>query len=78
MPQSAPNLHVRLCHLTCPVPCFYRRLIQNQQVCVMQPMVAFKNALQEGRPLPRTPLALYRGLVVGPLGGAGAWDKARQ
>jgi hypothetical protein len=31
----------------------------------MQPMVAFKNALQEGRPLPRSPLALYRGLVVG-------------
>lgn len=34
------------------------------EVCVMQPMVAFKNALQEGRPLPKTPLALYRGLVV--------------
>ncbi|KAI8476555.1 MAG: mitochondrial carrier domain-containing protein [Monoraphidium minutum] len=34
------------------------------EVCVMQPMVAFKNALQEGRPLPRTPLALYRGLVI--------------
>lgn len=38
------------------------------EVCVMQPMVAFKNALQEGRPLPRTPLALYRGLVVGGVG----------
>lgn len=34
------------------------------EVIVMQPMVAFKNALQEGRPLPRTPLALYRGLVI--------------
>jgi len=34
------------------------------EVIVMQPMVAFKNALQEGRPLPKTPLALYRGLVV--------------
>ncbi|GBF91836.1 hypothetical protein Rsub_04941 [Raphidocelis subcapitata] len=34
------------------------------EVIVMQPMVAFKNALQEGRPLPRTPIALYRGLVI--------------
>jgi hypothetical protein len=34
------------------------------EVCLMQPMVAFKNALQEGRPLPRTPLAMYRGLLV--------------
>jgi hypothetical protein len=34
------------------------------EVIVMQPMVAFKNALQEGRPLPKTPIALYRGLVV--------------
>ena len=34
------------------------------EVCAMQPMVAFKNALQEGRPLPRTPLAMYRGLLV--------------
>jgi solute carrier family 25 citrate transporter 1 len=34
------------------------------EVCLMQPMVAFKNALQEGRPLPRTPVAMYRGLLV--------------
>jgi len=34
------------------------------EVCLMQPMVAFKNALQEGRPLPRTPLQMYRGLLV--------------
>ncbi|KAF8058077.1 mcfT [Scenedesmus sp. PABB004] len=34
------------------------------EVCLMQPMVAFKNALQEGRPLPRTPLAMYRGLLI--------------
>lgn len=35
------------------------------EVCLMQPMVAFKNALQEGRPLPRTPTQMYRGLLVG-------------
>eukprot|EP00775_Hariotina_reticulata_P013494 gene13495-13619_t len=34
------------------------------EVCLMQPMVAFKNALQEGRPLPRTPLQMYRGLLI--------------
>eukprot|EP00879_Flechtneria_rotunda_P002437 GHRR01002634.1.p1 GENE.GHRR01002634.1~~GHRR01002634.1.p1 ORF type:complete len:288 (+),score=56.02 GHRR01002634.1:321-1184(+) len=36
------------------------------EVCLMQPMVAFKNALQEGRPLPSltNPLALYRGLLI--------------
>jgi solute carrier family 25 (mitochondrial citrate transporter), member 1 len=34
------------------------------EVILMQPMVAFKNALQEGRPLPRTPVGLYRGLLV--------------
>lgn len=34
------------------------------EVCLMQPMVAFKNALQEGRPLPRTPTQMYRGLLV--------------
>ena len=34
------------------------------EVTLMQPTVAIKNALQEGRPLPRTPTALYRGLVV--------------
>lgn len=30
----------------------------------MQPTVGVKNALQEGRPVPRSPLVLYRGLVV--------------
>ena len=30
----------------------------------MQPTVAVKNALQEGRPMPRNPLALYRGYAV--------------
>lgn len=34
------------------------------EVTIMQPTVAIKNALQEGRPLPRTPLAYYRGLSV--------------
>jgi hypothetical protein len=34
------------------------------EVCLMQPMVALKNALQEGRPLPRTPTQMYRGLLV--------------
>ncbi len=34
------------------------------EVCVMQPTVAFKNALQEGRALPRNPLHYYRGLTV--------------
>ncbi|KAF6250639.1 mitochondrial carrier domain-containing protein [Scenedesmus sp. NREL 46B-D3] len=34
------------------------------EVCLMQPMVAFKNALQEGRPLPTTPSQMYRGLLI--------------
>ena len=34
------------------------------EVTIMQPTVAIKNALQEGRPLPRTPVAFYRGLAV--------------
>eukprot|EP00877_Chromochloris_zofingiensis_P003385 jgi/Chrzof1/13047/Cz07g17260.t1 len=34
------------------------------EVCLMQPMVAFKNALQEGRPMPTAPKALYRGLLI--------------
>lgn len=34
------------------------------EVSIMQPTVAIKNALQEGRPVPRSPLALYRGLLV--------------
>lgn len=34
------------------------------EVTIMQPTVAIKNALQEGRPLPRTPVAYYRGLAV--------------
>ena len=35
------------------------------EVSVMQPTVTVKNALQEGRALPRTPLAFYRGYLVG-------------
>jgi hypothetical protein len=35
------------------------------EVFVMQPMMAFKNALQEGRPIPTRPRELYRGLLVG-------------
>lgn len=36
----------------------------------MQPTVAIKNALQEGRALPRAPRELYRGLLVSfPQGG---------
>lgn len=34
------------------------------EVSVMQPTVTVKNALQEGRALPRTPLAFYRGYLV--------------
>ena len=34
------------------------------EVCVNQPTVAIKNALQEGRPLPANPAAYYRGLAV--------------
>ncbi len=34
------------------------------EVCVMQPTVGVKNALQEGRPVPRNPMVLYRGLTV--------------
>lgn len=30
----------------------------------MQPTVAIKNALQEGRPLPKTPAGFYRGYTV--------------
>ena len=36
------------------------------EVCIMQPTVAIKNALQEGRPIPKQPSALYRGLLVRP------------
>ena len=57
---------VRKHHPTPPtMPPPPRRQTRFHKVIVMQPMVAFKNALQEGRPLPRTPIALYRGLVVG-------------
>ena len=35
------------------------------EVSIMQPTVTIKNALQEGRALPKTPLALYRGYLVG-------------
>jgi solute carrier family 25 citrate transporter 1 len=34
------------------------------EMVLMQPMLACKNALQEGRPIPRNPLHLYRGLGV--------------
>lgn len=34
------------------------------EVCVMQPTVAIKNCLQEGRPFPRSISAYYRGLFV--------------
>lgn len=34
------------------------------EVCIMQPLVAIKNALQEGRPVPRNPAHLYRGLLM--------------
>lgn len=34
------------------------------EVCIMQPTVGIKNAMQEGRPVPRNPLVLYRGLLV--------------
>lgn len=34
------------------------------EVSIMQPTVTIKNALQEGRALPRTPIALYRGYLV--------------
>ena len=40
------------------------------EVCITQPTNGIKNALQEGRPVPRNPLALYRGLGVSPLGWA--------
>lgn len=34
------------------------------EVIMMQPMVALKNALQEGRPIPTHPKHLYRGLTM--------------
>lgn len=34
------------------------------EVAIMQPTVTVKNAMQQGRPLPTTPVALYRGLLV--------------
>lgn len=34
------------------------------EVGIMQPTVGVKNALQEGRPVPRNPMVLYRGLTV--------------
>lgn len=34
------------------------------EVTIMQPTVTVKNAMQQGRPLPTTPIALYRGLLV--------------
>lgn len=35
------------------------------EVCIMQPVVGLKNALQEGRPVPRQLNHLYRGLGMG-------------
>ena len=34
------------------------------EVILMQPTVGFKNAIQEGRPIPKNPLHLYRGVLV--------------
>jgi hypothetical protein len=34
------------------------------EVCLLQPTVGIKNALQEGRPIPRSVAHLYRGLGV--------------
>lgn len=34
------------------------------EVVLMQPMMAFKNALQEGRPIPTNPVHIYRGLAL--------------
>lgn len=34
------------------------------EVCVMQPTIAIKNALQQGRPIPMSPSVLYRGLAI--------------
>ncbi|EFJ42250.1 hypothetical protein VOLCADRAFT_97694 [Volvox carteri f. nagariensis] len=34
------------------------------EVCIMQPLVGIKNALQEGRPIPKNPAHLYRGLLM--------------
>ena len=36
----------------------------SMEVLLMQPTIAIKNALQEGRPVPWSPSALYRGLGV--------------
>ena len=34
------------------------------EVMLLQPTIALKNAIQEGRPLPATPAQLYRGVGV--------------
>eukprot|EP00882_Tetradesmus_deserticola_P024949 GHRQ01027329.1.p1 GENE.GHRQ01027329.1~~GHRQ01027329.1.p1 ORF type:complete len:117 (-),score=5.75 GHRQ01027329.1:626-976(-) len=47
------------------------------EVCLMQPMVAFKNALQEGRPMPTTPIQMYRGLLVSLAVGFGRHGKCQ-
>eukprot|EP00803_Ostreobium_quekettii_P004887 evm.model.scf_799.6 EVM.evm.TU.scf_799.6 scf_799:45048-50035(-) len=39
-------------------------LAASVEAVMMQPMLAVKNALQEGRPVPRNPLHLYRGVGV--------------
>ena len=36
----------------------------SMEVLLMQPTIAIKNALQEGRPVPWSPKLLYRGLGV--------------
>ena len=35
------------------------------EVVIMQPLLACKNAIQEGRPIPKNPVHIYRGLTVG-------------
>lgn len=44
------------------------------EVCLMQPTVAFKNAIQEGRPLPWNPVHMYRGLGVRTRTSASLWE----
>ena len=34
------------------------------EVCIMQPTVGIKNALQQNRPVPWSPMVLYRGVAV--------------
>jgi len=34
------------------------------EVAIQQPTIAFKNALQQGRPIPKNPIEWYRGVVI--------------